>query len=104
MAEYKSKEQKKAFYKSAAWQSLRLKVLEEQNYECQECRELGYVRINDTSKHKTLDVDHVKEIETHPELALVPSNLRVLCIQHHNAKHNRWFKRKPNKWAADERW
>ncbi|XRD24061.1 HNH endonuclease [Lysinibacillus fusiformis] len=103
MNEYRTKEQQMKFYKSKEWRSLRIEVLKEQNYECQECKQQGLVTLLDPDKHKSLDVDHILEIATHPELALVPSNLRVLCIPHHNAKHGRYH-RKPNKWDADERW
>ncbi|KGR88715.1 HNH endonuclease [Lysinibacillus odysseyi] len=103
MPEYKTTEQKRKFYKSKEWRTLRERILKEQNYECQECKRLGLVKLHDPTKHKSLDIDHVNEIETHPELALEPSNLRVLCIPHHNAKHGR-YQRKPNKWEADERW
>lgn len=106
MPEYKTKEQKVKFYKSDAWQQLRLKALERDNYECQECKRQGkvYTDHHDPDKHKRLDVDHIKEIYTNPELALEIDNLETLCIRHHNAKHGR-FKHlfKKNKWN-DERW
>lgn len=104
MPEYKTKEQKKKFYNSREWVKLRQQALRRDNYECQECKRLGLVKLNDEDKHKTLDVDHIKEIYTHPELALELDNLRTLCIKHHNDKHGRYFKAKPNPWAADERW
>ncbi|UKJ82890.1 HNH endonuclease [Priestia megaterium] len=104
MSEYKTREQKIRFYKSKEWKELRLKVLERDNYECRKCRELGYVTLENSDKHKSLDVDHIKEIYTNPELALDPSNLQTLCVKHHNLKHGRVFGRKPNKWEADERW
>ena len=104
MPEYKSKEQKRKFYNSKAWESVRQQALKRDNYECQDCKRLGLVKMNDEDKHKTLDVDHVKEIYTHPELALEIDNLRTLCIVHHNEKHKRYFRRKPNRWEEDERW
>lgn len=104
MKEYRTKKQKKRFYDSSEWKSLRSRILQEQNYECQECKKLGYVNIRNQTKRKSLDVDHIKEIYTHPELALEPTNLRVLCIPHHNEKHGRKFKKKSNKWDGDERW
>lgn len=102
MAEYQTKEQKKKFYKSKEWESLRLRVLERDNYECIWCREEGKVT---TKEHVTLEVDHIKEIETNPELAEELDNLRTLCRNHHNLRHNRFgFNNKPNKWADDEQW
>ncbi|MGD7021768.1 HNH endonuclease [Rossellomorea vietnamensis] len=106
MPEYKTKEQKKKFYKSGGWQWVRQEVLARDNYECQECKRQGrvYTDNHDSDKHKRLDVDHIKEIYTHPELALVESNLETLCIRCHNKKHNRFrFMKKKNKWN-DERW
>lgn len=104
MPEYKTKEQKVRFYKSDAWQQLRSKALERDNYECQECKRQGkvYTDQQDPEKHKRLDVDHIKEIENYPELALELDNLETLCIKCHNKKHGRW-KKKPNRWD-DERW
>lgn len=105
MPEYKTQQQKKAFYKTDAWQSLRLKVLERDNYECQECKRNGrvYTDHHDPDKHKRLDVDHLKEIEQFPELALEIDNCETKCVRCHNKKHNRW-KHKPNRWEHDERW
>ncbi|MEK5390200.1 HNH endonuclease [Margalitia sp. FSL K6-0131] len=105
MPEYKTQQQKKAFYKSAAWQSLRQKVLERDNYECQECKRQGkvYTDNHDPDKHKRLDVDHLKEIEQYPELALEIDNCEVKCVRCHNKKHKR-FSYKQNRWEHDERW
>lgn len=107
MAEYKTKEQKISFYQSREWKLLRLQILERDNNECQECKRNGLVLIKEMKpdKQKTLDVDHIKEIYTHPELAFDPSNLEALCIRCHNKKHKRfYFKKKKNKWEKDEKW
>lgn len=98
MAEYKTYEQKMRFYKSTEWQALRQHALERDNHECQECKRQGKVKTN-----ARLDVDHIKEIEQHPELALELDNLQVLCVWHHNEKHER-FAKKINKWEHDEKW
>lgn len=102
--EYVTKEQKMKFYKSKAWRDLRQQVLKRDNHECQECKRLGYVTVNDPTKHKTLDIDHVRDIYHHPELALEISNCRTLCVPHHNKKHGRVFKRKKKIEWEDERW
>ncbi|MED1603638.1 HNH endonuclease signature motif containing protein [Alkalihalophilus marmarensis] len=105
--EYETEQQKKRFYKSKEWQLLRREVLERDNYECQECKRNGrvYTDNHDPDKHKRLDIDHIKEIEDHPELALEIDNLEVLCVKCHNKKHNRFkFKKKENRWSEDERW
>jgi 5-methylcytosine-specific restriction enzyme A len=106
MTQYKTKEQKRKFYKSGDWQAIRKEVLERDNYECQNCKRQGivYTDNHDPDKHKRLDVDHIKEIYTHPELALDIDNLEVLCVKCHNKKHDRFrFKKKQNKWD-DECW
>jgi len=106
MKEYKTKEQKLKFYKSKEWKQLRLKILERDNYECQECKRNGlvYTDNHNPDKHKRLDVDHLKEIENFPELALDIDNCEVKCVKCHNKKHNRFkFKKKKNKWN-DEKW
>ncbi|MBE2973405.1 HNH endonuclease [Priestia megaterium] len=106
MNEYKTKEQKLRFYKSKEWKYIRLEALKRDNYECQGCKRNGlvYTEHHDSGKHKRLDVDHIKEIYTHPELALELDNLETLCIKCHNKKHNRFmFRKKKNKWD-DEKW
>lgn len=104
MAEYRTREQKVKFYKSPDWQQLRIEVLKRDKYECQECKRQGrvYTEYQDQHKHKRLDVDHIKEIYTHPELALELDNLETLCVKCHNQKHKRFYK-KTNTWH-DEKW
>ncbi|MGW7930608.1 HNH endonuclease [Staphylococcus xylosus] len=96
----------KRFYNSKAWKVTREKVLERDNFECQECKKAGKFSGNRPDKHKSLDVDHIKELETHPELAHDLDNLITLCVSCHNKKHNRYQNRffKKNKWADDEIW
>lgn len=111
MAEYKTEIQKKTFYNSSAWKELRQRALERDNYECQHCKEAGYVTVDsirEEGKHKkvVLNVDHKFGIETHPKLALWLDNLQTLCIYHHNVKEGRVFtgnNKKNNKWN-DEKW
>lgn len=95
------------FYKSKEWASIRKEVLKRDNYECQECKRQGkvFTDYHEPDKHKRLDVDHIKDLEHHPELALDIDNLTTLCVKCHNKKHNRFqFRRKINKWVNDERW
>lgn len=111
MQEYKSPEQKRKFYDSREWKQLREEVKERDNYECQECKRNGLVTI-DTNEYSEsagrkkiqLVVDHIKELEDHPELALDMDNLETLCVMCHNIKHGRVFKPNINKWEHDERW
>lgn len=99
-----SKESRALFYNSSDWKNKRQKILERDHYECQWCKAAGRVTVVDQS---TLEVDHIKELEEHPELALDNDNLRTLCKDCHNKRHDRMNYRhrnpKENKWQ-DERW
>lgn len=93
-----------AFYSSKEWKHVRALVKDRDNNECQDCKAQGKVFTDASApdKRKRLEVDHVKEIETYPELCLDMSNMRLLCIRCHNAKHERYHAAK-TKWD-DERW
>lgn len=112
MKEYKTEEQKRKFYDSYKWRKLSAQIKQRDNHECQECKRQGLVSIDtneysETAKRKKIQlvVDHIKELEDHPELALDEENLETLCVQCHNKKHGRvWKERKPNKWEHDEKW
>lgn len=111
MLEYKSEAQKKKFYKAAAWSGangLRNQALKRDNYECQQCKAEGKVHVDSIKvegerKSIQLNVHHIKEIETHPQLALDLDNLQTVCLDHHNKEHKR-FQGSTNKWIHDERW
>jgi len=110
MAEYKTKEQQKKFYNTKSWNGkngLRMQALKRDNFECQMCKKDGKVHldsIKEKGKRKSieLNVHHIKEIEYHPNLALVLSNLITICIQHHNEIHDRY---KPSEtFVREEKW
>ena len=113
MAEYKTREQKRKFYDSGSWKRLRKHIRNRDNNECQECKRQGKVFIDtnqysEKAKRKKIQliVDHIKELEDYPELALDEENLETLCVYCHNKKHGRvwrYFKRPEPKWN-DERW
>ncbi|MEH7392580.1 HNH endonuclease signature motif containing protein [Bacillus sp. JJ1474] len=100
--QYKTKEQKKKFYNSTQWLRLRQLVLQRDNYECVWCKREGKVTTQDRA---TLEIDHIKELETHPKLALEIINMRTLCKYHHNVRHDRFDGKvtREGKWN-DERW
>ncbi|WP_077704976.1 HNH endonuclease [Virgibacillus dokdonensis] len=111
--EYKTDKQKKSFYNSSAWKSLRLEALERDNYECQWCNREGKVTVDSTKeegkrKEIKLNVDHKYPIEHYPKLALTLDNLETLCIYHHNVKEGRTIdkiscnKNKKKRW--DDEW
>ncbi|MGQ4666517.1 HNH endonuclease [Metabacillus halosaccharovorans] len=87
------------FYKSKEWLSLRGKALDRDNNECQMCKLKG--------KYKQAEnVHHIKEVKTHPELALSLDNLQCLCIRCHNVAHDRLDQeqQKKTKFTNKERW
>ncbi|MCA1021804.1 HNH endonuclease [Halobacillus litoralis] len=107
MPEYKTKEQKRTFYKSKAWEVLRQEALVRDNYECQECKRQGRVHVDSTKqsgKRKSieLNVHHIKEIAYQPDKAMDLDNLETLCLYHHNEVHGRIFKKTKPKW--DDEW
>lgn len=71
------------FYNSADWRTLSLKRLQGDGYKCVKCKAIAS------------EVDHIKAIQTPEgwELRLDYDNLQSLCLDCHNAKHDR-FKRK----------
>ncbi|MHA3066586.1 HNH endonuclease [Lacticaseibacillus saniviri] len=94
------------FYSSPEWRRLRDAVIERDHHECQWCKAEGKVT---TDRDTVLEVDHIKTVEEHPECAYDMNNMRTLCKDCHNKRHQRFnYKphgpRKQNKWATDERW
>lgn len=86
VSEYKTREQKAKFYNSSSWKKLREEIKKRDSYECQECKRNGRVTIDtneysESAKRKkiVLVVDHIKELEHYPELALDVENLETLC-------------------------
>lgn len=57
------------------WKALRLQALERDDWQCVQCGE-----------RRQLEVDHVKPVRTHPELAYSLGNLQVLCGSCHSRK------------------
>ncbi|MGH0886467.1 HNH endonuclease [Bacillus cereus] len=109
--EYKTKQQKRKFYDSGEWKSIREQVKKRDNYECQECKRNGSVRVDtneysESAKRKKIQlvVHHIKELEHYPELALDKDNLETVCVNCHNKEHRRVFEKKINKWENDEKW
>lgn len=99
-----SKQERYKFYRSKEWESVRQQALERDNYECVECAKQG--KVTSQQHNSKLDVDHIYDLEHYPNLKLNMENLQVLCLYHHNLKHNRFVgkQKKKNKWADDEWW
>lgn len=91
------------FYQCKAWygkDGIRLKALERDNYECQECKRQGKVG-------PAQNVHHIKEVKDYPELALVLDNVESVCIKCHNKEHKRlekYIRKNKKKVFDDERW
>ncbi len=96
------------FYFTEEWKALRLDVLEELHYECQECLKHGeYTRAD--------CVHHVNEVRHRPDLALSKyyidskgnkqRQLVPLCNQCHNIVHPEKLKKNiKEKFTNEERW
>lgn len=102
MIDVSTRQARARFYSSTAWKKLRQNCLERDHYECQWCKEEGKLT---TQYDSVLEVDHIKELEINPELALEIDNLRTLCKDCHNKRHDRMNYRgqqKKRKW--DDEW
>ena len=103
MIEVSTRADRTEFYNSSDWRELRKLALERDHYECVWCRYEGRVTMDN------LEVDHIKELEFYPEFALDLDNLRTLCKECHNKRHNRFQFRKSSKmenknFRTDEWW
>lgn len=74
------------FYNSTEWKILSRKRLQDDGYKCVKCGKIAS------------EVDHIKPIQTPEgwELRLDYDNTQSLCIDCHNAKHQRFQKKKNN--------
>lgn len=57
------------------WKALRLQALRRDGFACVQCGAGG-----------RLEVDHIRPVRTHPELAHALANLQSLCARCHSAK------------------
>ena len=94
------------FYKGIAFRHLKEEVLQEQHYECQECKKQGKITKADT-------VHHVQFVRKHPSLALSKyytykgkqyRNLIAVCKACHNKLHPEKRKFKAKEQLNEERW
>lgn len=94
---------KKKFYDDSYWINLSNRILQRDGNECQECKKEGKLTIK--QHDKKLDVHHIKELETNPELAYIESNLETVCVHHHNILDNKKLNvNKKEKFMNEERW
>lgn len=104
----------KAIYNSARWKQKRIKILERDCYECQDCKarvvrayhNQEKLSARDKEIRRAEEVHHIKEVREFPELAFEDDNLISLCKQCHNIRHGRnpyrFVKRK--KRLTEEKW
>lgn len=64
-----------SIYRTPQWKALRFMARRRDGFACVQCGAKG-----------RLEVDHIKPIRTHPELALDLGNLQCLCIACHARK------------------
>lgn len=83
--EVDTKEHRAQFYSSSEWRRLRDEAMSRDHYECVWCAAEGKVTTD-----QVLEVDHIKELEYYPQYALDIDNLRTLCKECHNKRHNRF--------------
>lgn len=97
-----TKIERRIFYNSVEWKLKRHEILDRDNYECQWCKENGLVT---TQFDSILEIDHIKELEYYPELALMNENLRTLCKDCHNKRHKRFnFKESKRQMKWNDEW
>ena len=70
-----------AFLKSFKWRELRMKVLKKYGRRCQCCGATP-------ATGGIMNVDHIKPRKKYPELAMIESNLQVLCHECNHGKGN----------------
>lgn len=64
-----------AVIRSPRWKSLRFQAKRRDGFRCVQCKAVG-----------PLEVDHIKPVRTHPELAFALDNLQSLCASCHSRK------------------
>lgn len=70
----------KRFYNTKVWKAKRKKILERDEYKCQECKRYG-------KRIEAKEVHHIKPLEDFPDEALSDENLISLCEKCHKKKH-----------------
>ena len=103
------------FYKTQDWIKLKKQILDENHYECRECKKHGILTRYDVDKNgnrKLIStVHHVQFVRKHPELALSRTyiykgktydNLIPVCKSCHNKLHPEKNKNRNNKNSCEE--
>ena len=69
-----------SLYDSLAWKRLRLATRRRDRFKCVVCGA-------DVSASGAARSDHIISVDERPDLALVASNIRTLCVEHDNQAH-----------------
>ena len=69
-----------SLYDSLAWKLLRLATRRRDRFRCVVCGA-------DVSASGAARSDHIVSVDERPDLALVASNIRTLCVEHDNQAH-----------------
>ena len=69
-----------SLYDSLAWKRLRLATRRRDHFKCVVCGA-------DVSASGAARSDHIISVDERPDLALVASNIRTLCVEHDNQAH-----------------
>lgn len=77
---YKRNPEARAFYKSAAWQKVRIIILQRDNYLCQECLKNNKLTVANT-------VHHIEPLLDNWDKGLDEENLEAICESCHNKEH-----------------
>ena len=103
----------KRFYNSKEWKRKREKILQRDNFECQDCwrrlreaAEKGIKLFGSQARiRRAEEVHHIKELKDFPSLSLDDDNLISRCVQCNNQRHGRALKQfKKKKILTEEKW
>jgi len=64
-----------SIYKTPRWKALRFEAKRRDRFKCVTCGAAG-----------DLEVDHIKPLRSHPDLAFELTNLQTLCVRCHSRK------------------
>lgn len=109
-----TEKEKKKFYNSKQWKRKRIKILNRDRYECQDCikrlqeavQNNTFLSAEDRKIRQACEVHHIKELSERPDLGLDDNNLISLCTQCHNIRHGRTVKKfyKKKEPVSEEMW
>lgn len=87
-----------------AWYRFRTRIVAERGCRCEQCGCLVTLRRHEIPGVPVAHLDHIVPIAERPDLRLEPTNVRVLCEPHHNARtaRDQGFARQGRRLGCDE--